>query len=170
MPLPAPIVKKRPALLAEACLDAGTISTQRSIRSGCGYTVTISTKMLNPAPGNNYRPYGHNYHLHFLYSIGVRVINRCYNGDIVFLPQFICNRQNKRYYTINLPAPATRAACNSVSDSGTLTASANPHSSATGCATVTPASLGCNQMQATIYGSGLATRGVMAQHFKVLKD
>jgi hypothetical protein len=170
MPLPAPIVKNCPALLSEACLNAGTISTQRSIRSGCGYTVTISTKMLNPVPGNNYHPYGYSYHLHFSYAMGVRGINRCYNGGIGFLPQSICNSHNKRYYTINLPAPALRAACNSVSNSGTLTASTNPHSSAAGCATVTPTSMGCNQMQNKIYVSVPATRRAVVQHFKVLKD
>ena len=158
MPLPNHIVKNPLfVLFAAVCLPSGTVTAQCSIESSCGYTVNVSTKILNVVPSTNSCPYGYNYNLRFSYNIEIRGINTCYNGDIGFQPQFICNNQNNGYYTINLQAPSVGSANGTASYSGTLVTSTNPFTGATDCATVTPTSMNCNHMQVTIYGPGLPT-------------
>lgn len=145
------------AVLLSLLTYTGKLGAQCSIVSSCGYTLDVNIRLLEVIPSSMSCPYGYNYNIRFSYNIDVRGANGCYNGDVGFQPQVLCNNQNNSYYTINAPAPTVGTGAASSSFSGTLTTSTNPYTSASDCAYTTPTSMNCNQVQITIFGPGLST-------------
>jgi hypothetical protein len=138
-------------------LACGTQAQQCIINSPCGYTVRIGVVPRAIIPSVNPCPFGYNYNVRFDYTIVVTGVNTCFNGNIGIQPQILCGTQNNGYFTINVPAPTVGSPSSTNTYTGTLTTSSNPFRNTTDCATATPVSLGCSNLQITIFGPGIAS-------------
>ncbi len=128
---------------------------QCNINSSCGYSVTVNVNPISIIPSSTACAFGYNYNVRFRYTVSAVGTNTCSSGTLGVQPQIFCNSgQNNGYYTINNPIPNGPV---SVSNSGTLITTTNPYRSASDCATATPTSLNCNQLQITIFGPGIST-------------
>lgn len=139
----------------------GKISAQcnsLTVISPCGYTLNVRVTPTQIVPSSMSCPGGYNYNVRFTNTVTVTGINTCSNGNIGVQPQIFCNGgQNNGYYTISQPAPTNGAAFNTYAYTGTLVTTTNPYTSANDCATATPSSRNCNNMQFTVFGPGIST-------------